>query len=81
MKKAYSKPEIMFEDFSLSVNVAAGCEEKIHNSAAGTCAYVGSGGIIVFTDTMTACVFTPSDGQWDGFCYHVPTEGNNLFNS
>jgi hypothetical protein len=87
MKKAYSKPEIMFEDFSLSTNVAAGCEMKIHNSVEGTCAYFGSGGVVVFTDKLTACVYTPGEmggtnpDEWDGFCYHVPTDKNNLFNS
>lgn len=87
MKKRYESPEIMFEDFSLCTNIAANCERIVGNPTQGTCAVLGSGGVAVFTDTMNACDFTPegmgqaSNDKWDGFCYHVPTEYSNLFNS
>ena len=87
MKKAYKKPEIMFEDFSLSGNIASNCESIVGNPSKGTCAVKGTGEINMFNSDMTSiCDFTPEDmggenDKWDGFCYHVPTEYNNLFNS
>lgn len=87
MKKTYIKPQIMFESFSVSENIAGDCERIVGNPSKGTCAVVGSGGVAVFTDSMQACDFTPEgmgqtkNDEWDGFCYHVPTEYNNLFNS
>ena len=86
MKKAYVKPEIMFENFSLSTNIAGDCEGIVGNASKGTCAVLGTGDIAIFDGTVSACVFTPTDvgekeDEWDGNCYHVPTEYNNLFNS
>lgn len=84
MKKTYSKPEIMFEDFTLAVNIAAGCEKKINNPSQGACGVPTSSGETIFTDAV--CDYTPgfygqAEDQWDGFCYHVPSEGSNIFNS
>lgn len=86
MKKLYSKPEIIFEDFTLSENIAGTCEGIVGNPAKGTCAVIGTGGIAMFNGSVDACDYKPEDmggteDQWDGFCYHVPTEYNNLFNS
>lgn len=87
MKKAYESPDIFFEDFSLSSSIALNCERIVGNATQGTCALLGSGGVAVFTDAISACDFTPEslgqpgNDKWDGFCYHVPTEYNNLFNS
>lgn len=81
MKKSYVKPEILFESFSLSTNIAGDCENIITNSTEGVCAYETTGGIATFTDSINACDFTSSDGKADGFCYHVPDGGPNIFNS
>ena len=87
MKKTYSKPEIFFEDFSLSTSISVGCDRIVGNPTEGNCAVTGTGGVAIFADDMTGiCVFTPgSFGQpndtWDGFCYHVPSDQNDLFNS
>lgn len=87
MRKTYSKPDIVFENFAISTNIAGDCESIVGNPAKGTCAVLGTGGIDMFDGTVGAvCVFKPEDmggvkDQWDGFCYHVPTEYNNLFNS
>ena len=84
MRKTYSKPEIMFEDFTLCANIAAGCEKKVNNPSQYACGVPMTGGETVFSDTI--CDYTPgslgqADDQWDGFCYHHPTENANLFNS
>ena len=86
MKRTYSKPEIMFESFVMSTSIAAVCERIVGNPTAGTCAVSGTGGVNVFTDEMNACDYTPGsfnqpEDTWDGFCYHVPTDKNELFNS
>ena len=81
MKKEYCKPIVVFESFSMSTNIAGDCEQKINNQTKGVCAYESSGGIFTFTDSVAACDFTTSDGKSDGFCYHVPEGGPNIFNS
>ena len=86
MRKAYSKPEIMFEDFTLSTNIASGCETIVDNPSKGSCAISGSGGINVFDGTIPACEYTPgdmgtADDTYDGACYHVPSDSSSLFNS
>lgn len=86
MKKKYVKPVIIFENFSLSTNIAGDCESTVGNPSKGTCAVIGTGDIYMFSGTVTQCDYKPEDlggeeDKWNGFCYHVPTEYNNLFNS
>jgi len=86
MKKKYTKPQISLESFSLCTNIAGNCEGIVGNPTKGTCAVIGTGDIAMFSGTVTQCDYTPEDmgGEddlWDGYCYHVPTEYNNLFNS
>lgn len=88
MKKAYSKPEIVFENFSLTTNIAGDCEVKtstwgMNNADCG----LDFSGVVVFLDTMAGCqggIAVESfggDGEFNGICYHVPLDSNNLFNS
>ena len=86
MKKVYTAPQILFESFTMSTNIAGNCESIVGNPTQGTCAVIGTGGQNIFSGTIEACDFTPEGfggtaDEWDGFCYHVPTEYNNLFNS
>lgn len=83
MKKAYLKPEIVFEDFSLSTSIAAGCEVIVPTPHSGTCgyAYEGGGGDTIFVTDVTGCGIKIDDDSNNGFCYHVPIESNSLFNS
>jgi hypothetical protein len=80
-KKLYSSPDIFFEDFSLSTNIAAGCEEKPHNST-DTCGVLWTKGTILFingvTDDCTKKVIDGSD-QGNGLCYHNPSDSYNVF--
>lgn len=88
MKKAYSKPEIVFENFSLSTNIAGDCEVKTWLPSNNSCGLEFTGIGKVFLDTMGGCTEEdgypiPSvggDGEFNGLCYHVPY-GDNLFNS
>ena len=80
MKKIYSKPEIIFEDFSLSTSIAAGCElDTPLPSYEENCGYPTRGGIVFVEGAQ--CTTHPQDGMHNGFCYHVPVETSNLFNS
>lgn len=85
MKKMYSKPEIMFESFAMSTNIASGCEVKTKNPVEGTlCGYKPddrwTGDAIFETAGVLGCDSTPPTGM-DAICYHVPDESYNLFSS
>ncbi len=86
MKKVYTKPEILFEDFSLSDSIAMGCAQKInspHGWIANSCGYEFAPGMKIFTEKVSGCDIKIVDGsdQFNGICYHVPTDANSLFNS
>lgn len=83
MRKTYSKPEIMFEDFTLCTSIASGCEIIIPTPISGTCgyAYEGGNGDTLFTTNVAGCITKMSDDESNGFCYHIPVQTNNLFNS
>ena len=87
MKKVYSKPEIMFEDFSVSVNVASGCEAKTNLLTQNTCG-IDFSGVVVFMEGMSGCsgIQVPpqneaGDGEWNGVCYHTFLDDKNVFAS
>lgn len=85
MRKAYSKPEIFFEDFSLTTNIAANCEFIINTSSENVCGFEIQdeflGTQVLFTNGVTNCKTVPQDGMYNGFCYHNPGETNNMFTS
>ena len=83
MKKVYSKPEIMFEDFTLCTNIAAGCEAKTNMpSNIEGCGYTPEGvTYAIFLEGMNGCDRKYADGAYNGICYHVPLESNTVFNS
>lgn len=82
MKKVYSKPDILFEDFSLSTNIAAGCEE-IPLQNINECGFKWSKGVYIFTDSVSGCSHkvVDGDGEYNGLCYHNPSSTNNVFYS
>lgn len=84
MKKTYVKPEIMFENFALSTNIAGDCEVKTWTPNSGSCAYEVKDEFgdtyNVFLTEMSACTTKPQEGAYNNICYHVPY-GENLFNS
>ena len=83
MRKAYSKPQIMFEDFTLSTNIAAGCEYKngvLPSSGKHGCGLL-MGPMVVFVDALCDVSVGVSDGERDGICYDVPFGDNNIFAS
>lgn len=85
MKKTYIKPEIVFEDFTVNTNIAAGCEIKIDNHSQGGCGYKYEGGhgeTMFTTQAGTAvCNLAVNDDENNGFCYNIPVQSINIFNS
>ncbi len=84
--KKYSKPEITFEDFSVSTNIAADCDMK-HGPAQDICGFVLPGAVPVMLFALdvpgTNCTANGNgeEDKYNGFCYHVPDGGLNLFAS
>ena len=79
-KKPYSKPQIIFEDFSLCTNIAAGCEYKA-NSVVDVCSYSYPGGFNSFTFRPVCMNVVRDDGLSLKPCYYIPTSDDNIFNS
>jgi len=81
MKKTYTKPEIMFESFSFSTNIAGDCGILYGVSAENVCG-LDFGGDMIFVDGVQGCQMTliPDDGT-SGVCYHNPYDTIRLFTS
>ena len=90
MKKKYEKPMVLFEDFTMSMNIATVCEVTTNLQGYQECGIKASdldlsnSGIyddtdIIFTSTEYGCSYTMS--QFNKVCYDVPTTDNNLFAS
>lgn len=76
MKKAYSKPDIFYEDFALSTNIAAGCGVKVQHYTDGY--GFPYEGLYIFTSVCTDPVEGDPEG---GVCYQNPTDTTSVFNS
>lgn len=88
MKKVYSKPEIVFESFSLSVSIAACQNEPVFGEdIVGGCKgyFDEQFGAVIFVSEGTGCVFHDGDKEFgtgdNTICYHVPVNSANLFGS
>lgn len=79
MKKNYSRPDIYFEDFALSTNIAAGCEITPVNNQADCGVQWGKS--TLFTEIVTGCKkkVIDGDGAYNKLCYHNPTDTLNVF--
>lgn len=77
MKKTYVKPEVYFESFELSANIATGCEVPLGHSQTDCRKILGDFGSLdnVFVNGCQLNLEDPS------FCYHVPYADNKLFTS
>lgn len=81
MKKQYVKPELYFENFELSMNIAAGCAIATQH-ADYVCPYtITSMNRTIFSSKESGCTTLTQDGSEYGLCYHNPAEGQNLFSS
>lgn len=81
MKKLYSKPEIVFESFSVSSNIAVEvCGIDTDIPKRDTCGIEMDGGVKAFLDGVSVCNYPITDGA-NGTCYHNPTDSTRLFGS
>ena len=77
MKKSYSKPQIVFESFTLSTDIASGCNLTNVNQAsasAGCGLWVDDFDVLFNMGTGSACSVGPDDGQNNTICYHNPDD-------
>ena len=90
MKKTYTKPEISFESFLMSTNIAGDCDIRANtNTNYNSCAH-RYGDQFLFGTGLQGCekygdaslLFKPGEGMTnDSYCYHTPSESSNIFNS
>lgn len=83
MKRTYSKPDVVFESFSLSTSIATGCEVKLNLPTSDGCGYMSQSALVVFLEHVQGCAMKVDNGdpRADGLCYQVPEESWNLFDS
>lgn len=83
MKKKYSKPELYYERYELSSNIAGNCATglpvgEITSSNYRDCT-VSVGGDFLFLDEGIGCNIKPIDGN--GYCYQSFATSEMLFGS
>ena len=76
MKKSYSKPQIMFESFALSTNIAVGCNlvDVTPVAKENGCGLIISDRVnsgVLFNQDF-GCTITGDDGSYNTICYHNP---------
>lgn len=74
MKKTYVKPQVLFESFELSANIAGGCGKPLNH---GMVDCQPLPGVSLFLDKGT-CQYTPDE---NGLCYQTSTDENRIFAS
>ncbi len=85
MKKAYCKPELYYESYELSSNIAGNCATglpsvgEVNMSNYGDCRVDVGGGDFLFLAQGIGCNTAPSEG--DGYCYQTFATDIMLFNS
>lgn len=80
MKKKYEKPQIFFEDFQLSANIAGDCKYRSSNATNDqTCGYLDNEWYVFQSENMGCDFPVEGTGKYDRFCYHVPTGDMSVF--
>lgn len=85
MKKQYSKPGIIIEDFAIAQNIALNCGNaggNKHTHADGLeCAWKEQN-ITVFAEGNIRCLIQLSPGErYEDICYHNPSGKFSVFGS
>lgn len=78
MKKTYVKPEVYFENFELSANIATGCGRPLGHTKDACRDIFGGNADIVFGSSQDGCGWIPDTND---FCYHNPSDAQILFTS
>lgn len=78
MKKAYAKPEILFDCFELAEGLTANCIAIQTNNARNVCPVtIPEWGMTVFTDA-SGCDIVGQGGN-DKICYEIPAHSSTVF--
>ena len=82
MKRAYEKPVLYIERFTLSQTIAQNCGDNLDFSMAKhstkeTCGWQ-VGGFVIFMDQSVCTLRVDNMG---GVCYNAPAGGYNVFSS
>ena len=84
MKKAYSKPELYYERYELSSNIAGNCATGLPVNEIGPTDHmsctVNVGVGMLFLQANSDCDTEPIEKDF-GFCYEVYTASNMLWSS
>lgn len=88
MKRTYQKPQIAFESFVLTQNIATNCGDysnsttgKPSHGEQGSCGWQVDGFGVIWVDQQSGCsVFYGPDDEVCGVCYNSPS-GNGIFAS
>lgn len=76
--KKYVKPELLYERFVLSEQIAVGCSPHlIANLRSQVDCTISMGGATLFAQENVACVVNDTEG----FCYTNGSEGFTIFSS
>lgn len=83
MKKAYRKPLLIVERFTLSQTIAHNCGDNLDFGMANyatkeTCGWKIAEGMIIFMDDKNCTHLTE---YFAGICYNAPAGGQSVFNS
>ena len=92
MKKKYVKPEILFEDFTLSTSVAScATSSMVKVMVTESCGFYDEYlKVVVISGETSGCPtettqsgyrVAETPGENDGVCFHVPIEAYNVWNS
>ena len=81
-KKAYKRPELYYESFTLSQNIASSCEgiALFNENICGVKVDMMDIEMIIYGNGNGACEFQPPNPE-NLICYHVPSDANNVFSS
>lgn len=81
LKKAYTKPELYFENFSLMNSIANTCDTQLNSAELGVCGYEDAFGIVFNTGvTNTSCTVNGASNG-GGQCTELPQNGWNIYGS
>ena len=81
MKKTYAKPQIVFESFQLTANIAGDCNTRPNSTNEATCGYNDNGWIVFQNSSVCTDIQVDPDGKHNRLCYHVPTGDMSVFAS
>lgn len=87
-KKEYRRPTVVIESFTLTAHIAS-CGVGANSNPLGTpkmtqeegCGWQLPNRRVIFTNELAGCKLKVEEGQYEGYCYNVPTAALKVFSS